>query len=186
MNCLSWPTQQKVENPENWKKLLDHLIKLRDRKRDSEFRMDSFIIVDNDEGMVEMGVSNLHSLLCFINDLRPCDQKVTYYDLIEVGPRVQIDDHDCGTAACLLGWAHILSGNQSDDNRASSDWAWAEGLKFLGLHADTPAAEFVPYGYWVTDRQTLSEITIDQAIEYLAKVLATDNVFSMIDAGSKS
>lgn len=135
---------------------------------------------------MEMDVSGLHSLLCLINDLRPCDQKVTPYDLIEVGPRVQIDGHDCGTAACLLGWAHILSGNQSDDNRASSDCGWTEGLKFLGLHAGTPAAVFVPYGHWVTNRQTLSEITIDQAIEYLTKVLATDNVFSMTDTGSKS
>lgn len=80
----------------------------------------------------------------------------------------------CGCAACLGGWAALLNPDFS-----AKDYMNGRGkvallsADYLGLTANE--AEFMFMGKWTN--KYLDEITIDDAIDYLEKVIKSDDVF---------
>lgn len=90
-------------------------------------------------------------------------------------------DNECGTAACLAGWATMIGMDEAGFcvrtvERLESDLEWVgmdvESYAMEWLDLTTSEASRLFYGDWSPHCPHLSLITIDEAIEHLDEILA--------------
>jgi hypothetical protein len=77
-------------------------------------------------------------------------------DLIEKQPHTKIEDdsgfnmdryrHDCGTPACIAGWAASVESGNIGGYIPGAGYTWATAQNFLGLRETQAQHLFAPYG----------------------------------------
>ena len=84
--------------------------------------------------------------------------------------------HDCGTVACIGGWAYALSVDETEDfwalgTSAPAIYIMDSAAEFLGLSETESRALFIPYVPC-----PLTRITVNQAIATLERLRDTGEV----------
>lgn len=85
-------------------------------------------------------------------------------DLCNINPDSFVS-HDCGTTACLAGWASLLSGEKKG-------MPWNVAKDWLGLYFNE--AIWLFHGKFTADQ--LEDIPVSKAIEALEYVMAGNSV----------
>lgn len=179
-----------LKNRENWQATHDLLVEMRDKGRTNALIMSTYFTLTGDDGEEFFSPGeeffspvNAQCMLDRINlelDHRP--EPVTIRDLLDANAFNNEQENVCGTAACLCGWAHLQAIDKGEAD--PTDSPFDAGIRWFGLDPNTSGdyrkGTFIAHGKWALPKP-LGQITIDDAIEYLAKVLATGEIEVCID-----
>ena len=175
-----------LKNRENWQATHDLLVEMRDKGRTNALIMSTYFTLtgltgDDDEEF--LSPVNAQRMLDRINlELGYRLWPVTIRDLLDANAFDNEQENVCGTAACLCGWAHLQAIDKGEAD--PTDSPFDAGIRWFGLDPNTSGdprkGMFIAGGKWALFK-LLDQITIDDAIEYLAKVLATGEIEVYID-----
>lgn len=114
-----------------------------------------------------MNKQKILDLADFIENLPPKQFNMAVYGVA----------HECGTIACIAGWAAVLEGATVDKHESFhilGEWIGAHkfAAKALGINEKTSLDLFTP----IDEHESLSDITKEQAVKTLRKLAETGEV----------
>ena len=124
-------------------------------------------------------VIKLRATLRIVQERRPERFDMGQFLRVYNGEGVEPDPTECGTVACIGGWAFMLQLPPGADVKDPNLYAYLErdAADWLGL--DQYEANHWFYGGWARwsdgDYRGLSDLTIDHALTFLDEVIATGN-----------
>lgn len=142
--------------------LRNHLVAIRDSKDEGQFEMADWLWYDDGDVM--------HDIFQINKDT----------------PEIVKNAHNnhCGTRGCLAGWAVVLFPDAVEDAEPLASTVSEVAGKILGLPRGD--RHFMFLGEWAFDQDgeqiPVEEITLDETIDYLDKVIDEGTVLVTIDA----
>ncbi len=111
-----------------------------------------------------MNIENMKKLVGQLERLP--DEK---FDMSEL-----ITHRECGTVACIAGWASLLNGGPKrlrESRRGKNNYtAWNFAAKFLGIDPDGKETQDLFYGHW--SHKPLFAVTRTEATAELKRLIA--------------